>query len=161
MKNKQGIEIKIGQRWQNCDHRYRAQVKTIRAIDEQNARIQWAESPCNWYSVRRLYPHSTGYKCLDADPKDTGSDQYLKVSVEGRELVMRIGIERLAGALNKNSAFLKTGKVVYDANNFAQSMAEMLDEIRDSEGYTRMSKLLFTTAILCAELALPGTSKEV
>ena len=67
MKTRDGIEVKVGQRWRNCDPRVQVRVKTIAATGSSVAGVewvQWAERPRAKVCVRRMYKHARGWELV-------------------------------------------------------------------------------------------------
>lgn len=63
-----GIVIRVGQSWRNCDKRMFGQIKEVVEIDLLNKKVKLA-GPCgafpSWNSVRRMYKHATGWELVE------------------------------------------------------------------------------------------------
>lgn len=65
MKTKDGVEVKIGQVWRDCDKRssYRQVIVVGMDTEKQKAQMSY-HGRLSWVSVRRMYRHSTGYELV-------------------------------------------------------------------------------------------------
>ena len=65
---KDGIEIRHGQTWRNCDKRMRGQLKEVVDIDYVKRKACLA-GPAGlfrrWVSVSRMYKHATGWEIAE------------------------------------------------------------------------------------------------
>lgn len=63
-----GIKVRIGQSWRNCDKRMNGQIKEVVALDAIKGRAQLA-GPAglwrSWVSVRRMHKNSTGWELVE------------------------------------------------------------------------------------------------
>jgi hypothetical protein len=62
-----GIVVRVGQRWRNCDKRTNGQIKTVTAVDVRNGKAQlaWNGFFKSWNSIRRMYRHATGWELVE------------------------------------------------------------------------------------------------
>jgi hypothetical protein len=73
-----GVMVKIGQVWEDCDRRTRGKnprLLTVVAIetDGQMVKVKSSRGPTTWIKASRLKPGSTGYKLVkDVEPVATG-----------------------------------------------------------------------------------------
>lgn len=63
-----GIVVRVGQSWRNCDKRMYGQIKEVVAVDVRNGKAQLA-GPCgifkSWNSIRRMHRHATGWELVE------------------------------------------------------------------------------------------------
>lgn len=62
-----GIEVKPGQVWRNCDYRMHGQLKTVWSVADGKARLhnpKYPKMPMSTVSIRRMYKHSTGWELV-------------------------------------------------------------------------------------------------
>ena len=57
-----GIEVKPGQTWRNCDKRM--VTPTHRVLEVKDGRALMDGYPKRWVSIHRMYPHSTGWELI-------------------------------------------------------------------------------------------------
>lgn len=59
-------EVRIGDIWQDCDKRMG--VRRCRVVDLKDGKAKLqniaAPLPPTWVSIRRMYPHSTGWRLV-------------------------------------------------------------------------------------------------
>ncbi len=64
MFNKDGVEVKIGQVWRDCDKRTMYGTRTVEVVglNTEGEKVQVKSSNrVTWISLRRMYKHATGY----------------------------------------------------------------------------------------------------
>lgn len=63
-----GIEVRIGQTWRNCDTRMYGQLKEVVAVDLVNKKVCLA-GPAglfrSWNSVKRMHKSATGWELVE------------------------------------------------------------------------------------------------
>ena len=68
MKTKKLPEVKVGQRWRDCDVRYCGRrIRTVMDIDGDYAIMGVPGNPKlprTRVAIRRMYPHSTGWRLV-------------------------------------------------------------------------------------------------
>lgn len=66
---KKGVEVRIGQRWRDCDKRMNDRTCYVVELDpvKQKAKLSTSRdgSRGTWVSVRRMYKHSTGWELVE------------------------------------------------------------------------------------------------
>jgi len=61
MINKDGIEIKVGQVWRDCDRRAHRTVEVIGLRpDDKKVQVK-SGNRLTWISLRRMHKHASGY----------------------------------------------------------------------------------------------------
>ena len=62
---KDGIEVKVGQLWRDCDRRVGVRIRRVAAITNDGralmAHPETDKYPTTKVSIRRMYRHSTGW----------------------------------------------------------------------------------------------------
>jgi hypothetical protein len=58
---KDGIEVRVGQLWKDCDKRSGARACHVQAVLNGKAHMRDAGGYLTWVSVRRMHRHSTGW----------------------------------------------------------------------------------------------------
>lgn len=66
---KDGITVRVGQVWRDCDKRCHGRTKTVARVDSLNGRVQWAERPQGWVAVRRMHKSATGWVLVSDVPE--------------------------------------------------------------------------------------------
>lgn len=63
-----GIVVRVGQSWRNCDKRMNGQIKEVVEIDVLNGRACLA-GPCgyfrSWNKIKRMHAHATGWELVE------------------------------------------------------------------------------------------------
>lgn len=63
-----GIVVRVGQTWRNCDKRMNGQLKSVIAVSATSGKAQLAGPAglwANWVLVRRMHKSSTGWELVE------------------------------------------------------------------------------------------------
>lgn len=61
---KDGIHVRIGQVWRDCDKRSNGRTRRVIAVDELNGRVQFGGPTKSWTAIRRMHRHATGWELV-------------------------------------------------------------------------------------------------
>lgn len=85
---KDGIPVLLGQLWQDCDARMGNRRRYICEIDYEKQKVRMGVRPDDprgaWISVRRMYPHSSGWKLVG--PVNPGLNLDMELVQANRQL---------------------------------------------------------------------------